>query len=123
MNWFNKNIATIGETFDKVAGIQAVLVSGSDRITITCVPVRLQPDTINETFSMRKEMQDFFLFTEQLGSVVPKNEDTIITDNGTYQIIGVQVPAARGAGIEKRIAFEFLDSNEKRIRLHTVKIQ
>lgn len=117
MSWFADRIRTVGQTMDAIAGISARLVRGETSITIVCVPVRIRPEYLADGIAIRMELQDFYLFRDQLNGMIPKPDDKIITASETFQIIG---------GLRKLDGLppiETLGSDGKRLLVHTVRIQ
>jgi hypothetical protein len=113
--YFHKQLATIGETFDKIAGVAAFFMHGTTQLQITCVPVRKSPTFVDGAVEIRREIQDFFLFREQLGEIMPEPDDTITTTDGEFIVVGGN---RRLDGVP---AVEVLASDNKRILVHTVR--
>ena len=113
--YFHKQLATVGETFDSIAGVPAFFMHGTTQLQIKCVPVRKPPAFTDGGLAIRRELQDFYLFTEQLNGITPEPDDSIITHDGEFQIVG---GSRRFEGIP---AVEYLASDNQRILIHTVR--
>ena len=117
MSFLTDQIHTVGETFDEIAGVEARLVRGSLEIPITCVPVKKTPAYGESNAAIAMDLQDFYLFRDQLGSVYPKMDDRIVTGNETYQLTSI----VRYREVVPPV--EPLSSDADRLLVHTVRIK
>lgn len=117
MSYLTSMLRTIGETLDELAGIRAQYMRGDQVKTITCVPVRLKPEFLEDAGAIRQEFQDFYLFQEQLGDWFPQPDDRIQTATETWQIVGGKNRTVGAPGVE------VLDSTGTRIKVRTVRIK
>lgn len=116
MSWFSNQLRTVGQTMDAVAGIPARFVRGETSLEIVCVPVRMRPEFLAEGVAIRMELQDFYLFRDQLNGFFPQADDRIVTATETFQIVGGKKSAD---GIP---SVEVLGSDGNRLLIHTVRI-
>lgn len=117
MSWFRKQLQTVGETMDSIAGVSARYLRGETEISIVCVPVRIRPEYLAENVAIRMELQDFYLFREQLNGLFPQADDKILIDTETFQIIG---GTRKMEGVSP---VEVLGSDGKRLLVHAVRVK
>ena len=117
MSWFSNQLRTVGQTMDTIAGISARLVRGETSQEIVCVPVRLRPEYLADGVAIRLEIQDFYLFRDQLHGLFPQADDRIVTETETFQIVG-GMKSSNGIP-----SVETVNSDGNRLLIHTVRIQ